>query len=80
MLVIRIHNQQYFYGSIYKRERERERERVSDDFTEHVAFVYFQPNLLLRYQQGNNKYYTTVSRATAGTASFLVVEHKGSVS
>ena len=30
-----------------------------------------------RHQRGNDKYYTTVSRATASTALFLVVEHKG---
>ena len=30
-----------------------------------------------RHQWGNDKYYATVSRTTASTASFLVVEHKG---
>jgi len=48
-----------------------------DGFLEHVAFVDFQPDLYRRHQRGSDKYYTRVSRTTASTASFLVVEHKG---
>jgi len=36
VLVIRIHNQQYFYG-VFTRDQER------NGFPEHIAFVDFQP-------------------------------------
>ena len=58
----------------YLRESEREREMASLNTSLSSTFnlIYHQ-----RHQRGNNKYYITVSRTTASTASFLVVEHKG---
>jgi len=51
--------------SIYERER---REMASLN----MSLSYHQ-----RHKQGNDKYCTTVSRTTASTVSFHVVEDKG---
>ena len=72
MLVIEIHNQQYFTEYLRESEREREMASLNTSLSSTFNLIYHQ-----RHQRGNNKYCTTVSRDTASTASFLVVEHKG---
>ena len=66
--------------SIYEREGEREREREKrerDMASLNMSLCRLSTWSIIRHQQGNTKYYTTVSRNTASTASFLVVKLKG---